>query len=562
MLMSVLIDHPSHTSALTCMLEKTHLSNDIYLVASGDLRISANFACWPAQEEMERKIGEAFKALGFSIIRAHDYDPKEKHGFISTQRMGMQVFQKIPKDARVIVACAVWQYSYHVLAGLRDHKGPILTIANWSGEHPGLVGLLNLNASLTKMDVEYSSLWSEDFTDAFFVKGIEGWVHSGHIKKDWSHVHSFKTSDCKKEDRAIGAKLAEDIKHEHVILGFFDEGCMGMYNALFDDEMLNKIGFYKERMSQSALLHQMSLVTPEEAESVFQWMVTRGLTFKFGSNPTSELTKDQVIEQCRMYIAAIRMADFYGCNAIGIQYQQGLKDSCAASDLAEGLMNNVDRPPVWKHNQPQSETPLFADNAVPHFNEVDTGVAVDCVVTNRVWRELGLDPATTLHDIRWGDPWVDPATGEESFVWVFEISGSAPASHFPGGYNGACSERQVPMYFPLGGGTLKGNSKPGVVVWSRIFVMDHQLHCDMGLCDVVALPEEETERRLKATTYQWPIMSAVLRGITRDQMMSRHKANHIQVAYGADEETAKRALHSKACVFHDLGIKVHWCGHI
>jgi hypothetical protein len=47
-----------------------------------------------------------------------------------------------------------------------------------------------------------------------------------------------------------------------------------------------------------------------------------------------------------MYIAALRIADDFGCDTIGIQYQQGLKDLAPASDLAEGLLNNVDRPPV------------------------------------------------------------------------------------------------------------------------------------------------------------------------------------------------------------------------
>ena len=46
-----------------------------------------------------------------------------------------------------------------------------------------------------------------------------------------------------------------------------------------------------------------------------------------------------------MYIAALRIADDFGCDVIGIQYQQGLKDLAPASDLAEGLLNNVDRPP-------------------------------------------------------------------------------------------------------------------------------------------------------------------------------------------------------------------------
>ncbi len=47
-----------------------------------------------------------------------------------------------------------------------------------------------------------------------------------------------------------------------------------------------------------------------------------------------------------MYIAALRIADRFGCDTIGIQYQQGLKDLVPASDLVEGLLNNVDRPPV------------------------------------------------------------------------------------------------------------------------------------------------------------------------------------------------------------------------
>jgi hypothetical protein len=40
---------------------------------------------------------------------------------------------------------------------------------NWSPEWPGLVGLLNLNASLTKMGKEYSTIWSKGIFFFFFV---------------------------------------------------------------------------------------------------------------------------------------------------------------------------------------------------------------------------------------------------------------------------------------------------------------------------------------------------------------------------------------------------------
>jgi hypothetical protein len=185
---------------------------------------------------------------------------------------------------------------------------------------------------------------------------------------------------------------------------------------------------------------------------------------------------------------------------------------------------------------------------------VDECAGVDALITNRIWRELGLDPETTLHDIRFGEDY------DGRFVWVFEISGAAPPQHFVGGYQGAVSERQPPMYFPLGGGTLKGISKSGEVVWSRVFVEEGRLKADIGRATALELPQEEVERRWRITTPQWPIMNAVLHGVTRDQMMGRHKSNHLQVAYARDAESASTAMLAKAAAFRELGIEVFLCG--
>ena len=117
----------------------------------------------------------------------------------------------------------------------------------------------------------------------------------------------------------------------------------------------------------------------------------------------------------------MRIADDFGCDTIGIQYQQGLKDLAPASDLVEGLLNNVDRPPVA---DPKTGRVLYEGQALPHFNEVDECAGLDALVTNRVWRKLGFDPETTLHDVRYGEPY--RCNGREDFVWVFEISGAVP----------------------------------------------------------------------------------------------------------------------------------------
>jgi hypothetical protein len=417
--------------------------------------------------------------------------------------------------------------------------------------------MLNLNGCLTKMGVSYSTIWSENFDDEFFTKAIREWIQTGSIRHDTGHVHDLDLKNLPEAERGLGQSLARQLKEKKAIIGIFDEGCMGMYNAIIEDELLNACGIYKERMSQSALLAAMRSVNANEAHAARQWLSKRGMKFHTGTDEATELTEVQILEQLKMYIAAMRMADAFGCDAIGIQYQQGLKDMAPASDLAEGLFNNPDRPPVY---HPVTGAELFAGQALPHFNEVDEGAAVDALVTNHVWTALGLDPSTTLHDIRWGRQFIGNEIND--FVWVFEISGAAPASHFIDGYAGAVSERQPPMYFPLGGGTLKGVSKPGEIVWSRIFVSDGMLHADLGRGTVVSLPKAEIDERWRCTTEQWPMMNAVLHGVSRDQMMARHKANHIQVVYAPDIETADKALAIKAAMLAGMGIQVHLCGDI
>ena len=529
--------------------------NPIYLLASGDLRLSANQKCEAAQAGMERLIVAAIEREGRTVIRAHPIDPQKRHGFIDSQKYGMEVFRKIPPGAPLIVAEAVWQYSHHVLPGLLTHRGPILTLANWSGTWPGLVGMLNLNGSLAKAGVKYSTLWSETFDDGFFRRGLRSWLGKGTIKHDTSHVQPLARVKVPAATAKLGERLARDLQKNKAIMGVFDEGCMGMYNAIIPDELLHQTGVFKERLSQSALYAKMLTVGDGEARGVFDWYRKKGLKFRFGTNEETELTEAQVLAQCKMYIAAVRIADEFGCATIGIQYQQGLKDLAPASDLVEGTLNNVDRPPVYREGTREE---LFKGEALPHFNEVDECAGLDGLVTNRIWRALGFAPENTLHDLRWGRHFT--GEGVDDYVWVFLISGAAPPAHFIGGWKGASSERQPPMYFRLGGGTLKGVSKPGWIVWSRVYVEDGRLKFDTGLGEVVSLPKKETDERWQLTTPQWPIMHATLKGITRDQMMARHKANHIQVAYAPDKAGAKRALFAKAAAMRALGVEVFVCG--
>lgn len=526
----------------------------IYLLASGDSRDSANVTCWPAQKAMEEKLAQVLVGLGYKLQRAHGFDADKGHGFLDSQRAGLEATGALPDTAPVIIAEAVWQYSHHVLPGLYFHKGPILTLANWSGQWPGLVGMLNLNGSLTKAGIAYSTLWSESFEDPFFLEKLGDWLRTGVVGHDDSHVAAFVPEAVPLELLQTGVDLARDLLAEKSIMGVFDEGCMGMFNAIVPDELLAPLGVFKERLSQSALFAEVQKVSDDQAQAVFDWLVARGLRFEFGPNHSSDLTRDQVLTQCKMYIAAVRMADQFSCETIGIQYQQGLKDLLPASDLVEGMLNNAERPPVAR-----ADGSVIRDGApIVHFNEVDECAGLDALLINRTHAALELPVETTLHDIRWGD--VDQSGTQDGFVWVFEISGAAPPAHHIGGWEGSCSLRQPAMYFPNGGGTLSGVAKPGNIIWSRIYVQDNALHLDIGLGTCVALPEAETKRRREGTTPEWPIMHAVLEGVSRDQLMGRHKSNHIQVVYATDAQSARDALLCRASVADTLGIQVHIIG--
>jgi hypothetical protein len=529
-------------------------SKTVLLVANGDLRQSANQVCWPAQAAMEKKLVAAVAAQGCRLVRAHPYKPAVKNGFIASQKEGLAVFAGLDPEAPLIVAEAVWQYSHHLLGGLMSHRGPILTVANWSGQWPGLVGMLNLNGSMTKAGVTYSTLWSDNFDDDYFLRGLARWLKTGVTAHRTPHVRPFVQARVPAKARAVARMIATDLRVRKSIMGIFDEGCMGMYNAIIPDDLLFQCGVCKERLSQSALYYAATQVPEREAKAVFDWYIRKGFTFHFGRNEATDLTKRQVLWQCKTYIAACRIADEFGCETIGIQYQQGLKDLLPASDLVEGTLNSTDRPPVKN----AAGKVIRLGQPIVHFNEVDECAGLDGLFTNRVHAVLGQPVANTLHDLRWGD-WDKSGTTDE-YVWVFLISGSAPADHHVDGWAGSDSLRQPAMYFRLGGGTLRGIAKPGEIVWSRVFVQAGRLKMDIGRAKVIRLPHAETVRRWRETTPQWPIMHAVTYGVTRDLMMARHQANHIQVAYAKSAAAADLAAYTKASLAAQLGIEVSFCG--
>ncbi|WP_316980148.1 hypothetical protein [Shumkonia mesophila] len=496
---------------------------EVLVVANGDLRESANTTCWPTQRAFEEKLKKALEKFGYRMKRAHPVDPVRGHGFISCQRQGCDIFATIDPDAPIIVLLTVWQYSHHVAPSLAHHRGPILLLANFEGMWPGLVGMLGMAASLGSLGRKYARLWSETFDDAFFYRGLESWLRDGDVVHRTDYLRDVKPTHPVVAGPAgqIGRQVAEySLRHKEIV-GLFDPFCMGMINGFFPVRAMVDIGMPIEVLSQSALLVEMEKVPVALREACLSWYEQRGMTFKFGKDRTTELTRDQVLEQCAMMIAMARFVKRFGLSGVGVQYQQGLKDSCAASDFAEGAIGNADRFPIPDEN---GEV-IWPGKPIPCVNEVDMGSAVPQLMLNRLLDALGMPSETTLHDVRWGSVYGG------TFYWDLEISGAVPFAHLKGGIAGATGYRQTPMFFPYGGATIAGQGKAGRFIWARAHYEGTRVIMHIGTGSAVELPKDEFERRRRATNYEWPLLNATLDGVGRDDLMAGHQSNHLTIAY-------------------------------
>src|SRR4029078_9116595 len=157
--------------------------------------------------------------------------------------------------------------------------------------------------------VRYSSIWSVDFTDDFARGALGQWCDTGRIQHHTSPARPFAREpwpDAVAKPRELGARLGVTLRRDQAILGVFDEGCMGMYNAIVPDHLLHALCLFKERLSQSGLHAAMREVSDTEARRHYDWLLSRGMTFRLGRDEATELTEAQVLEGLKMYDAAVR----------------------------------------------------------------------------------------------------------------------------------------------------------------------------------------------------------------------------------------------------------------
>ncbi|MEM9190961.1 MAG: fucose isomerase [Myxococcota bacterium] len=498
------------------------MASRIALFWPGDARRKPNELALPNVEEATLGLERALKKLGRSTYRVEGFLEKPHEAI---EKLG-------PIDDPMIGVCVHWFYGPHTTDGVIGKDNPLLLASNFSGQWPGLVGLLNTGACLESLGRDFSRIWTEqEFSeDDAFMARLEEWCETGRIRyPEDAIVHHAPVS---KEASATARQVADEFRRRRALLLMFGDTSMGMINGYFGSRLLQHHGFTEHKIDQAWIVDRGRRIDDRRIDDALAFVKDKGVTFHWGEAGADDFTEEATREQLRDYLVAVDLVDEFKGDCLGWQYQLGLIPLRPPSDFAEGLLNSTCRPES-------------TGDTIACATEADQGNAVPMEMMKRLLKAKGLHQAVMFHDVRWG------AEHDGRFLWVLLNSGSCGAyafNHDPDTLAGAHTYRQPSLYFPTPGGTFAGESLPGAMTWARAYIRNDALHMDIGRGEVVKLPPAVRDAWWEGTTRQWPFMAADM-GIGRDTLMAHYLSNHVAVAYGDifDEMVALSA---------ELGFKV------
>jgi L-fucose isomerase-like protein len=482
------------------------MSKKVFVYWPGDARQKPNELALPNMEAATQQMERALKKLGRT--------PERVPGFLSKPH---EAIEKLgPIDEPLVGVFVHWVYAPHTTEGVIGKDNPLLLASNFSGQWPGLVGLLNTGASLESLNRKHSRIFTtaEDWSaDTLFMERLDEWCSSGRIRYSEHGIHYHSDVSAEASQRAL--RVAAGFRRRRPLLLMLGDTSMGMINGYFGPRLLARYGFSEHKIDQAWIIDRGSRILERRLSDALSFVRDRGVTFHYGEKGADDFNENSTREQLRDYLAILDMVSEFGADCLGIQYQLGLIPLRPPTDFAEGLFNSSCRP------ESNGDTIACA-------TEADQGNALPMEMLKRLLKDKGLHQAVMFHDVRWG------AEHEGRFLWVLLNSGSCGAyafSHDPGTLKGVHSYRQPSLYFPTPGGTFAGESLPGKITWARAYIKEDELWMDVGRGEVVKLPPEKRDAWWEGTTRQWPFMAADL-GIGRETLMAHYQSNHVAVAYG------------------------------
>lgn len=503
------------------------MAKKIALFWPGDARVKPNELAIPSIEAATAQLERAVKKLGRETYRVPGFLSKPHE---SIEKLG-------PIDDPMIGVCVHWFYGPHTCDGVVGKDNPLLLASNFSGQWPGLVGLLNTGACLEMMDRKFSRAWTgaaDMASDDQFMARLEEWCQTGSIRYGESQVSYSAAISADSQKRAL--QVAEQFKKRKSLLLMLGDTSMGMINGYFGPKLLHQHGFAEHKIDQAWIIDRGRRIDQKRIDDAFSFVKNKGVTFHWGEKGAEDFDENATKEQLRDYLVVLDMIQEFKADCLGWQYQLGLLPLRPPSDFAEGLFNSTCRP------ESNGDTIACA-------TEADQGNAVPMEMMKRLLKTKGLHQAVMFHDVRWG------AEHNGRFLWVLLNSGSCGAyafNHDPDTLAGVHTYRQPSLYFPQPGGTFAGESLPGKMTWARAYIRNNTLWMDIGQGEVVKLPPDVRDAWWEGTTRQWPFMAADM-GITQETLMAHYLSNHVAVAYGDIFE-------EMVALSQELGFKVRILG--
>jgi L-fucose isomerase-like protein len=482
------------------------MGKQVFLFWPGDGRKAPNDLAKASMESATHQLELALRKLG--------REPRLIEGFISKPHESIEKLGPISDP--MIGVCVHWCYAPHTTEGVVGKQNPLLLASNFSGQWPGLVGLLNTGASLESLDRPFSRIWTDSkkwTSDGVFMDRLAQWCETGKIaysEKDLSYEAPISS-----EAGDTAHKIAEQIRKRRILILMLGDTSMGMINGYFGARLLHRYGFAEHKIDQAWIIDRGSRVDPKRIRDAFQFVQDRGVKFHWQENGAGDFNENATCEQLRDYLVVLDLVKEYKADCLGWQYQLGLIPLRPPSDFSEGLFNSTCRP------ESDGDTVVCS-------TEADQGNVIPMEMMKRLLKSKGLHQGVFFHDVRWGGEWGG------RFIWVLLNSGSSGAyafNHEPDTLKGVHSYRQPAAYFPTPGGTFTGESLPGKVTWARSYIRGGVLWMDIGKGEVVKLPPKIRDEWWSGTTREWPLMTADL-GMPRDTLMAHYMSNHIAVAYG------------------------------
>jgi L-fucose isomerase-like protein len=484
------------------------MKKKVALFWPGDARAKPNEVALPNVTEATVQLERALRKLGREPYRVEGFLSKPHHAI---DKLG-------PIDDPMIGVCVHWLYGPHTTDGVVGKDNPLLLASNFSGQWPGLVGLLNTGACLESLGRPFSRAWTDaaDWSlDAVFMERLDEWCTTGRIRYPETDIAYHAA--VSKEAARIAGKVAEGIRRRRVLILMMGDTSMGMINGYFGPRLLNRHGFTEHKVDQAWIIDRGQRIDAGRIDRAFAFLRDKGLAFHWREAGADDFDENATREQLRDYLVVKDLLEENKADCLGWQYQLGLIPLRPPSDLAEGLFNSTCRP------ESNGDTVACA-------TEADQGNVIPMEMMKRLLKEKGLHQAVMFHDVRWGAK--DPQS--DRFLWVLLNSGSCGAyamTHDPETLRGVHSYRQPSMYFPTPGGTFAGESLPGEMTWARAYIRGDKLWMDLGRGEVVKLPPATRDAWWEGTTRQWPFMAADMR-MPRDTLMAHYLSNHVAVAYG------------------------------